>query len=92
MSKIVLQGYIDIPQANLQSAKAELPTHIEQTRKEDGCLIFSVEQDPIIENRYLVYEEFVSQAAFDAHQERARGSRWGEITKNADRKYAIKCV
>lgn len=90
MSKITFQGYVDIPHANLQSVRAELPTHIETTRKEDGCLVFRVEQDPKIENRYIVYEEFVSQAAFDVHQERTRRSRWAEITKDAERKYTIK--
>lgn len=90
MSKVVLEGYIDVPDADLDFVKTELPKHIELTREESGCLVFSVEQDKSNRNRFDVYEVFASQEAFDAHQDRVKSSRWGAITKNVQRNYCIR--
>jgi quinol monooxygenase YgiN len=60
--------------------------------KENGCLIFRVtpdEQDPF---KFNVYEEFINQEAFDAHQVRAMASKWGEVTKNVERHYCIESL
>lgn len=92
MPKIILEGYIDVPEADLDVVKSELPEHIELTRKEEGCLVFNVEADPKAANRFNVYEEFVSQEAFEAHQERVRESRWGRVTRNTRRSYTTKSV
>ena len=89
MTKIVLQGYIVVPEDDLETVKDELPTHIELTREETGCLIFEVSPDEEDPNRFNVYEEFSDKVAFEAHQLRVKNSRWGEITDNALRRYQI---
>jgi quinol monooxygenase YgiN len=78
-----------VAEADLNAVVAELPTHIEMTRKELGCLKFEVVQDSENCSRFDVYEEFYDQSAFEHHQERVRSSSWGEITANAARHYTV---
>jgi quinol monooxygenase YgiN len=89
MNKVVLKGYITVPDSDLATVKAELPVHIDLTRNEAGCLVFEVTQDAIENNKFHVYEEFVSEGAFKNHQQRVRSSKWGSVTKNIERNYEI---
>jgi quinol monooxygenase YgiN len=65
-----------------------LPEHIRLTRLEPGCLSFEVAQtdDSMI---WRVEELFFDRPAFDAHQNRAKGSIWGAATKAIRREYQI---
>ncbi len=90
--KLILEGYIDVPESDLESVKLELVTHIALTQAEEGCLVFRIEQDKENNHRFNVYEEFVSEKAFEKHQERVKTSRWGSITKNVQRNYNITLV
>lgn len=90
MRKVFLNGYIDVPEDRLEAVKSALPKHIALTHAEAGCLSFEVVQDPSIPGRFMVSEVFVDQAAFDAHQERARNSDWFKITEGIPREYTIK--
>jgi autoinducer 2-degrading protein len=47
VSKIILEGHIDVPYNDLDEVNLELPIHIELTRKEAGCLVFKVERDQV---------------------------------------------
>ncbi|SBS27248.1 Antibiotic biosynthesis monooxygenase [Marinomonas aquimarina] len=89
MSKIILQGYILVPAAELETVQSELRTHIQLTLAEQGCLAFSVTQSAVNPLRFDVYEEFVDQSAFDAHQQRVGNSNWGAVTVNVERHYQI---
>lgn len=90
--KIVLKGHITIPDADIECVKRALPRHIELTRRETGCLRFEVIPHQGDDHRYDVYEEFTDRAAFDAHQQRARESEWGRVTRNVERNYRIEEV
>ena len=79
-----------VPEADLASVTAELPRHIELTRKEAGCLLFQVTPDAEDHRIYHVYEEFADSEAFEAHQARVRHSRWGEVTANVERHYEVR--
>lgn len=87
--KVILKGYIEVSDHDLPAVQQALPTHIEETRKESGCLVFSVTADDKVKNRFNVYEEFIDQAAFDFHQTRAKNSIWGKVSKNVARHYEI---
>ena len=89
MDKVILQGFIIVPLSELAIVKSELDAHIRLTRAEKDCLIFEVTQDPLNPCRFDVYEEFVDEAAFQAHQARVKSSRWGEITVNVERHYTV---
>ncbi|MDN3556863.1 putative quinol monooxygenase [Halomonas maura] len=89
MSKVVLEGYIVVPDNDLAAVTAELPTHIQHSRKEDGCLQFEVTQQPEAQNIFNVYEEFVDRHAFEAHQLRVSTSAWGNIAANVERHYSV---
>lgn len=89
MPKVILEGYIVVPTNDLALVLDELPTHIELTRREEGCLRFDVTQSPQEKNTFAVYEEFVDRAAFDAHQLRVRASDWGRATTNVERHYNV---
>ncbi|TCK08663.1 putative quinol monooxygenase [Marinobacterium mangrovicola] len=90
MSKVILEGYIVVPDDDLEAVSAELQTHIALTQEEEGCLLFQVTQKPGAPNVFNVYEEFVDQSAFELHQQRVRQSAWGEITTNVERNYTVR--
>ena len=89
MPKITLQGYIIVPNVDLDIVKNELKVHENLTRQEIGCLIFNVTQDTNNINKFNVYEEFTNQKAFDNHQSRVKNSNWGKVTINVQRYYKI---
>ncbi len=89
MSKIILQGYIILPEAERDNITAALPGHISLTRQEPGCLIFEVTPDHDNPEKFYVYEEFNDQQAFDQHQKRVKQSLWGKITGKVERHYTI---
>lgn len=89
MNKLTLQGHITIPEKDLDAVKTELPTHIELTRAEEGCLLFEVTQSPEDPCVFSVYEEFVNRTAFELHQQRVRASAWGAVTVDVERHYSI---
>lgn len=87
--KVTLTGHIDVPSADLGIVQAELPKHIQLSRAEPGCLVFNVVPDPLRKNRFVVYEEFVNEDAFNFHQERVMASEWGTIAINVKRNYCV---
>ncbi|WHA40605.1 putative quinol monooxygenase [Agrobacterium larrymoorei] len=87
--KIYLNGHIDVPEDRRAAVAEALPTHIELTRAEPGCLSFDVIADKENEGRYLVSEVFSDQASFDAHQQRMKNSHWFTVTQGIPRDYTI---
>ncbi|MBL0480135.1 antibiotic biosynthesis monooxygenase [Aeromonas veronii] len=89
MSKVILKGFIVVPQAELTAVINELDNHIRLTRLEDGCLIFEVTQNEENQYRFDVYEEFKDQTTFDRHQLRVKSSKWGKVSVNVERYYEV---
>ncbi|RXJ74318.1 antibiotic biosynthesis monooxygenase [Veronia nyctiphanis] len=89
MAKVTLSGYIIVPEHELEKIQHALVTHITLTREEPGCIKFIVVQDDSHMHRFNVYEEFESEDAFDAHQDRVKNSDWGKIARNVERHYTI---
>ena len=87
MAKVILKGYVIVPDADLEAVKKELVNHIRLTRQEKGCLVFNVSQDSQNLNKFDVYEEFVDQDSFALHQDRTRDSEWGAIAAHVVRHY-----
>lgn len=91
-SRVVLEGYIVVPDSDLSQILKELPNHIKLTKEEEGCLLFSVLQRSSEPNVFDVFEEFADKNAFDRHQERARQSTWSEVTSNVERYYTVRGI
>lgn len=89
MPNIVLQGFIIVPDSDLEAVKQALPQHCELTLQEPGCRVFRVTPHPTNPNRFDVYEEFTSKAAFEAHQQRVQQSDWGRVTSRVERHYEL---
>ncbi|MCL1051778.1 antibiotic biosynthesis monooxygenase [Shewanella abyssi] len=89
MSKVILSGYILVEESELTIIKDALLTHIELTKNEPGCIVFEVSQDSDHSHRFNVYEEFIDDTSFKAHQSRVANSKWGEVTVNVERHYQI---
>ena len=89
MPKIILKGFIIVPSEDLNAVLAELPIHIENTKKEKGCLIFQVLQDQAQSNRFSVHEEFMDRESFETHQNRVKNSKWGRVSSNIERHYHV---
>ena len=89
MSKLVLKGYIVVAEEDLAAVEAALPEHSALTRQEPGCLKFEVKQDPDNQSVFNIYEEFVDNAAFQAHKQRMKNTRWVAVAANVERHYEI---
>ncbi len=89
MAGITLSGTIEFPADQLEAVRHALPAHIEATRAEEGCLVFEVSEVAGKPGTFSIYEEFTSRTAFEFHQRRAAGSRWGEVAARATRNYTI---
>ena len=89
MSKITLKGHIVVSADNLSAVMTELPTHVELTRQEPGCLVFEVIQDIGRKNVFNVYEEFTDRQAFEQHQLRVKNSSWGRMAAGVERHYQV---
>ncbi|WP_196140764.1 putative quinol monooxygenase [Aliikangiella sp. G2MR2-5] len=89
MKKVVLKGYVLVPESDLDAVMNELPNHIANTQSEEGCLVFSVVQDNLNKNQLNVYEEFIDDVTFNNHQKRVSSSTWGAISENCQRHYEI---
>lgn len=89
MSKVVLKGFILVPEADLDVVKQELNNHKRLTLQEQGCLVFDVVENADNPLRFDVYEEFLDKVSFEQHQQRVKASYWGEVTRNVERYYEI---
>jgi quinol monooxygenase YgiN len=89
MPKVVLKGFILVPERDLLAVIGELKNHRRLTQQEPGCLEFRVTQNSEVSTRFDVYEEFVDKEAFEAHQLRIKTSTWAEISENVTRHYQI---
>lgn len=89
MSKVILRGFILVPESDLDVVKRELVTHKRLTLQESGCLMFEVTQDSDNPCKFDVYEEFTDKASFEQHQQRVKASYWGDVTRNVERHYEI---
>ncbi|MBE3654955.1 putative quinol monooxygenase [Vibrio navarrensis] len=89
MSKVTLEGFILVPESDLELVKNELVNHKRLTLDESGCITFSVIENPENPLRFDVYEEFVDKVAFEQHQKRVKASHWGKVTVNVERHYEI---
>ena len=89
MVKVTLKGTIVVPAEQLEAVKDALVEHIALTRAEEGCLVFDVSQSADNPLAFDVYEEFVDDAAFSAHQARAKGTHWVEVTSDAKRDFVL---
>ena len=56
-----------IKNESIESFKKQADEIIQKTRKEKGCLFYSLFQDVTITGEFLFYEEYASQEALDIH-------------------------
>lgn len=89
MAKVILKGYIIVPDSDLVAVQDELAMHIELTRQEEGCLVFEISQDKGTINKFNVYEEFTDRDSLTAHQDRVRNSKWGTVSAHVERCYQV---
>ncbi|NOH71197.1 antibiotic biosynthesis monooxygenase [Vibrio pectenicida] len=86
MSKVVLKGFILVPESELGLVNSELIDHKRLTLEEEGCITFQVIENPL---RFDAYEEFIDRAAFEYYPKRVTTSRWGKITTHVQRYYEV---
>lgn len=89
MSKVILKGYIKVPESELFLVISALETHKILTLQEPGCLVFEVTQRKDSPHIFDVYEEFIDKPSFELHQQRVKSSSWGEVTVNVERHYQL---
>ena len=87
--KVVLSGFIIVPEGEVEGVLELLPEHITLTLAEPGCLVFEVRQRAGTPTIFDVYEEFQDAKAFAGHQARVKASSWGAVTKDVERTYTV---
>ncbi|CAH0524933.1 putative quinol monooxygenase [Vibrio hippocampi] len=92
MAKVMLTGYLIVPNQDVQAIDQALEEHIQLTRDEPGCLLFYVNKHESIANRFDVCKAFANEAAFEAHQARTQASPWSKVASNASRHYSVSVV
>jgi len=88
MAKVYLDGQL-VAHSAAEHAVVDLylEDHIALTRAEPGCLKFEVTPDAHDSNKWHVSEIFDSEEAFEAHQERAKTSEWGQVSAPLERRF-----
>ncbi|WP_305402466.1 putative quinol monooxygenase [Photobacterium leiognathi] len=89
MGKVILKGFIVVPEDELNIVIKALEKHVALTKQEPGCLVFNVNQRSHSPCYFDVYEEFSNNNAFEHHQRRVTASEWGRITVNVERHYEV---
>lgn len=64
---IIITGDLLIKEGNMQQALQASQKHVAHSRTEHGCISHAVYQDPEDALRLFFYEQWVDQAAIDAH-------------------------
>jgi quinol monooxygenase YgiN len=70
MAIVVVADYRCSPGSGDRVA-AVLARHVAQTRAEPGCLAFTAYRDTTDPDHFVLHEEYVDDAAFEAHRESA---------------------
>lgn len=89
MTKIYLEGYMDVPLEALEEVNLALKDHIRLTKAEEGCEKFDVILSEEKVGRFMVSEVFSSKESFEAHQARVKNSDWGKVTEGYPRHYTV---
>jgi (4S)-4-hydroxy-5-phosphonooxypentane-2,3-dione isomerase len=58
-----------VKEGELDAVLAAMRPLVEASRREPGCLLYQAHRDPEDENRFLLYEQYEDEAAFQAHHE-----------------------
>ena len=76
MSEIAFYVTVEIDPAQRKAFDRSLAEHAEGTlAEEEGCLAFDVYVDTNNQNRYLLYEVYADEAAFEVHRTSKRIAR-----------------
>lgn len=67
MSQITIVAKIVAKKESVESVKSELLKMIAPTRKEDGCIVYSLHQDNVDPAVFIFYENWESAACLEKH-------------------------
>lgn len=84
---VLLTGKITIPQRLHDTLLPLLEEHTALTRKEPGCLRFTVTQDQSDPELFHVDECFIDEAAFAQHQAHGAARPWGPASVDLKRDF-----
>jgi quinol monooxygenase YgiN len=76
---VIVAGTFRIPPENLGALKPHIETVITETRKEDGCLVYSYGVDVEDPALIRVFEHWRDQAALDAHFKTPHMLAWQKV-------------
>jgi quinol monooxygenase YgiN len=64
---IVLNVHFEAKEGREEDLARELHALVAPTREEEGCMTYDLHRDPEDKSKFMFYEQFVDQAALDAH-------------------------
>lgn len=64
---LIVTGVIEVNPEHVGAAQAAALKMMEETRKEEGCLLYEFSQQVEAPHRFRVYEEWTDAAALKAH-------------------------
>jgi len=78
-----------IKNESIESFKKQAAVIIQKTRKEKGCLFYSLFQDVSSPGEFLFYEEYASQDALDIHSNSEHLKTFRTIVSNMQSKEKV---
>ncbi|ETT16645.1 hypothetical protein D028_1643 [Vibrio parahaemolyticus 50] len=67
MPKVILKGFILVPEEELETVKSALPINMRLTKSEAGFFVFQMVENADNPLRFDVYEEFTNRDTFEHH-------------------------
>lgn len=88
--RIYVFGYYDIPLDRFDEIERAMIENIHLSRQEPGNLRYDFRHDDEIRGRIHMTEEFVDQAALEAHIARVATSPWAEVSKVMKKTFTVR--
>ncbi len=88
MPKVILKGFILVPEEELETVKSALPIHMRLTKSEAGCLVFQVVENLTTRCALMCTKSLQIEIRLSTINLSQR-FRLGRVTVNVERHYEI---
>ncbi len=79
--QVTVIAYLTVQPGTEQGFLDRFPAIVEKTRTEPGCVNYDFHRSVTEPHRFVFYENYVDQAAFDSHLSQPYIEEWVEYTR-----------
>jgi quinol monooxygenase YgiN len=81
---IVIDGAMEIGAGSVETFRALSRELVDETLREPGCAAYSFAESISRPGRFVIFEEFADQAAFEEHTRADHYRRWSRALKDVE--------